>query len=61
MQDLPGTIPPGAEYQLKIEYDTGVAGEFATEFPLYTDCPGQFEFPLTIKGNAVDRPAEAAR
>ena len=58
MQDLPGTIPPGADYELKIEFQVGVPGEFETEFPLYTDSPGQFEFRLTIKGNAVEKTGE---
>ena len=49
---MPGTIPPGAEYELKIAYHVGVAGEFVKEFPVYTDCPGQGEFMLTITGTA---------
>lgn len=60
MQDLPGTIPPGAEYDLKIEFHVGAAGDFETKFPLFTDCPGQVVFPLTIKGRATERPATAA-
>jgi hypothetical protein len=53
VQELPGTIPPGAEYELKIEYHTGAEGEFVTEVPIYTDCPGLTEFILTIKGNVA--------
>jgi len=60
VQDLPGTVPPGAEYDLKVEFHVGVAGEFETEFTLYTDSPGQMEIPLTIKGTASERPVQAA-
>jgi hypothetical protein len=60
VQDLPGTIPPGAEYDLKVEFHVGAAGEFQTEFTLFTDSPGQLAIPLTIKGTATEQAAKAA-
>ena len=55
MQDLPGTIPPGAEYDLTIEFHVGVAGDFETEFAIFTDSPGQLAIPFTIKGTATEQ------
>jgi len=59
VQDLPGTVPPGAEYELKIDFQVGIAGEFETEFTLFTDSPGQMAIPLTIKGTATEQRAES--
>lgn len=53
-------IPPGAEYELKVDFHVGVAGDFETEFTLFTDSPGQFQIPLTIKGTATEQPAKVA-
>ena len=60
MQDLPGTIPPGAEYDLKVEFHVGVAGDFETQFALFTDSPGQMAIPLTIMGTATEQAGRAA-
>ena len=43
---------------MKIEYHTGLEGEFETEVPLYTDCPGLPELVLKIKGKVLSKPEQ---
>jgi hypothetical protein len=61
VKNLAGTIPPGADYELEVDYLTGVPGEFEKEFPIYTDCPGYGVFLLKIKGRVVEAPSGASQ
>lgn len=61
LKGLPMTIPPGGSAIIEAEYRASKEGPFRREFPLYTDCPGQFEVRLSIVGEAVGRKVEPAR
>lgn len=55
-----GTIPPGADYELYVEYHTGEPGDFEKELPIYTDCPGYGVLTVKIKGRMEANPHSEA-
>jgi hypothetical protein len=60
LKGLPMSIPPGGTAIVEAEYLASKEGPFRREFPLYTDCPGQFEIRLSILGEAAGPKVETA-
>lgn len=57
IEGLPLAVSPGGTTRFEVEYKSFKAGRFTREFPIYTDCPGQAEIPLTIIAEVAEAQA----
>ena len=55
-EGLPLSIPAGSHREVPIRVTTRVAGGFAGDITLYTDCDGQLKVPLKVEGLVVKGP-----